>query len=265
MTAWIDAIGVLPLTGCVLTFFSAMTLAMTALGFALEHGAPHRRIWSVPLDAGQLRHELIGNLVFVAVTSACFVAVLGAHVVRYAQPTLLNATATFLGFVAGFQVYYYVLHRIMHLRSFVRFHRWHHKSRVTTPLSGQSMSAVEAFGWAVGYAGLPVLFSQWIPISLEGWFAYMIVNVTGNIVGHANVELVPATQRPLLLACFSNTFVYHALHHARWTGHYSFQAAVMDRLFGTEWHDWPALHTRVRRGQPLTSLRDCDARPDTLT
>ena len=26
----------------------------------------------------------------------------------------------------------------------------------------------------------------------------------------------------------------------------------MDRLFGTEWADWPALHERVRDGRPMT-------------
>jgi hypothetical protein len=58
--------------------------------------------------------------------------------------------------------------------------------------------------------------------------------------------------RSLLLA---NAFVYHALHHARWTGHYGFAAALMDRAFGTGWPDWFELHERVATGHPLTSLR----------
>ena len=54
----------------------------------------------------------------------------------------------------------------------------------------------------------------------------------------------------------SNTLVYHALHHARWAGHYGFAAALMDRIGGTEWPDWLALHERIDKGQPLTSLRE---------
>ena len=149
-----------------------------------------------------------------------------------------------------------VLHRAMHGKALVRFHRWHHKSRVTTPLSGQSVSFVEALGWAVGYALLPALASQLVPISAEGWAAYLAFNIFGNMVGHSNVELVPRTPGLWYSALFSNAFVYHSLHHARWTGHYSFQAALMDRLFGTEWKDWLALHAEIAAGKPLRSLKE---------
>ena len=49
---------------------------------------------------------------------------------------------------------------------------------------------------------------------------------------------------------------YHCLHHARFDGHYGFAAAYMDRIFGTEFADWEAVHDRVRRGEPLKSLRE---------
>jgi hypothetical protein len=39
----------------------------------------------------------------------------------------------------GFQAFYWTLHRAM-LQHLLFVHRWHHRSRVTTPLSGQSMS-----------------------------------------------------------------------------------------------------------------------------
>ncbi len=55
---------------------------------------------------------------------------------------------------------------------------------------------------------------------------------------------------------FANPFVYHALHHARWTVNYAFQAAMMDRLFDTESADWPELYERVASGQPLTTLQE---------
>jgi sterol desaturase/sphingolipid hydroxylase (fatty acid hydroxylase superfamily) len=47
---------------------------------------------------------------------------------------------------------------------------------------------------------------------------------------------------------------YHALHHARFVNHYSFGSSFMDRLLGTEWEDWTALHDRVRDGEPMTKL-----------
>jgi Delta7-sterol 5-desaturase len=108
----------------------------------------------------------------------------------------------------------------------------------------------------VSYVGLPIAFSYVVPISLTGAIAYVGYNVFGNIVGHANVELVPHTATLRTKSLLSNPFIYHALHHARWQGHYSFAAALMDRLFRTEWPDWLALHARVVQGQPLTHLRE---------
>ena len=127
---------------------------------------------------------------------------------------------------------------------------------MTTALSAQSTSVVEACGWMIGYVGLPFAMSLVVPISFWGWAAYMAFNVSGNIVGHANVELSSPASGTKAMSLFANPFVYHALHHARWTGHYSFQAAFMDRIFGTEWDDWPALFRKILRGQPMQSLKE---------
>jgi sterol desaturase/sphingolipid hydroxylase (fatty acid hydroxylase superfamily) len=70
------------------------------------------------------------------------------------------------------------------------------------------------------------------PTSAEAWAGYIAFNIFGNMLGHSNVELVPRAPVLYYSARFSNTFVYHSLHHARWTGHYSFQAALIDRWFG---------------------------------
>jgi lathosterol oxidase len=254
VVAWVQHANWLSLSLAVTGFFAASTFVVCALGFALER-LPIPRIWNLPLDPGQLRHELIGNVVFVAVTSACFVLAFGSGVARYAEPAPLANTATFLGLMLGFQVYYYFLHRAPHSRRWVRFHRWHHVSRVTTPLSAQSMSWIETLGWAVGYCALPLLVSQWLPVSLPAWVAYMFFNMLGNITGHANVELLPKLPSPRRFAWSANPSVFHALHHARWTGHYGFQSVAMDRLCKTEWSDWPALHARIGDRRPLDSLR----------
>jgi Delta7-sterol 5-desaturase len=254
MAAWVLEASWPVLALAVASFFAVATSMFCAFGRVLERlSIP--RVWSLPLDPGQLRHEWIGNAVFVAVTSACFVLALGSGVARFAQPSALAHALTFVGVGVGFQVYYYGLHRLLHSRPWVRFHRWHHASRVTTPLSAQSMSWFETLGWALGYCALPVLVSRWLPISLEGWTAYMFINMLGNIIGHANVELLPKLPNPRRFAWTANPSVYHALHHARWNGHYGFQSVAMDRLFGTEWSDWPALHARVGQRRPLDSLR----------
>jgi Delta7-sterol 5-desaturase len=253
MGEWVATASLGELSIGVTLFFALSTLAIVGLGFLLER-LPTPRIWALPLDPGQLRHELIGNLVFVALTSACFVAALDSGAARFATPSWLANSLTFLALMLGFQIYYYGLHRLLHTRAWLRFHRWHHKSRVTTPLSAQSLSWFETLGWAGGYALLPLLVSRWLPISLPGWAAYMFVNMLGNITGHANVELMPHVPRVARFAWWANPSIFHALHHARWKGHYGFQSVGMDRLFGSEFPDWPALHAQISERHPLSSL-----------
>ncbi len=240
----------------VAAFFGGLTLLALAQGFALERAlAAKRRIFDVPLAKGQHRFEAIGNLVFVSVAVATISLLLKLGWFRF-EGGWVRGVATFFGCMLGFQAFYYWLHRAMHQKPLLRFHRWHHRSQVTTPLSGQSVGFVEAVGWMLGYAVLPLLVSQLVPISFYGWAGYLAFNVMGNIVGHANVEPNGPVFANRQIIWFVNPFVFHSLHHARWTGHYSFQAGTMDRLFKTEWHDWPELFTRISEGRPLKSLKD---------
>lgn len=252
MTQWITAASWFELGLAVTAFFALNTLLQLAFGFWLERRLSP--IWALSLEPAQLRHEAIGNLVFVALTSASFTLALGSGAARYTDPSWLAGITTFMLLMFGFQCYYYFLHRLLHTRRWVHFHRWHHMSRVTTPLSAQSISWFETLGWAVGYCLLPLLISRVVPISIEGWAAYMFINVLGNVIGHANVELMPKVPNITHVAWAANPSVYHALHHARWQGHYGFQSAVMDRMFGTEFRDWPELHRRVSAREPLPAL-----------
>ena len=244
------------LAGVVLAFFLTLTVANVALGFALERAMPKRKIFAVPLAKGQLGHELVGNAVFLGVTAVTVTGALGSGVIRFGEESFARGAATFAVMLLGFQVFYYFLHRAMHVRALLRFHRWHHESQVTTPLSAQSVSFVEACGWMFGYVALPLALSLVAPLSFWGLAGYLAFNVSGNIVGHANVEPNAPAAASRGATLFANVFVYHALHHARWTGHYSFQAATMDRLFGTEYRDWPELYARVSQGKALTSLQE---------
>ena len=236
-------------------FFIGLTLVGLATGFALERWW-RRRIWSVPMPAGQVAHEIRGNLVFIAVCIASLAAALHFGWARLGAESGARFTLTFVALFFGFQVFYYALHRALHTHALVRFHRHHHESRVTSALSAQSTSFGEALGWMLGYVGMPVAFSLVAPISLNGWLAYLAFNVVGNIVGHANVEIIAPSRTLWFRSQLATVFTYHALHHARWTGHYGYASTWADRLFRTEFRDWPALHARVWSGQPMASLKE---------
>lgn len=240
-------------------FFTSLTLIGLAAGYALERWWK-KPIWVVPFTNEQRAHqralEVRGNFTFITVCIVTLTAVLYADVARLGDASFARGAATFAALFFGFQIFYYALHRAMHTHALVRFHRHHHESRVTTPLSGQSTSLVEALGWMIGYAALPVAMSFIAPISVYGWLAYLAFNVLGNIVGHANVEVIAPSRILWWRSTTAAVFTYHALHHARWTGHYGFESTWADRLFRTEWRDWPTLHKRIWAGAPLASLKE---------
>lgn len=255
MRNWVQHADLATLAQAVTCVFLALTVAGTLAGYLLEFVFSRRRIWALPLDPGQLRGELLGNLVFLAVIIPTFTVVLAGDVVRYRDDTGFAVAGTFVAIFVTFQIYYYGLHRALHHRRLVRFHRWHHRSRITTPLSGQSMSFVEALGWMGGYVAVPAALSYISPISFDGWALYIAYNVLGNISGHANVEPIPRIPGLRYTSLISNVFTYHALHHARWTGNYGFATTLMDRICHTEWPDWSELHAHTAHGDALTNLR----------
>jgi lathosterol oxidase len=226
----------------------------TAAGFALEARlGSKRRIFDLPLADGQLRWELIGTLRFLVMGAFAFAGLL--WVVPFAEESVFSVSLTFFACWAGFEVYYWCLHRAMHWPPLYRFHRYHHDSRVTSPLTGYSMSSVESLGWLVGLIGIPLGLAAFMPISLVGLLAYhTLYQVPGNVIGHANVDFFPEAMEKRINTWISHPTTYHSLHHARFNNHYSFGSSFMDRLLGTEWPDWPELHARVRRGEPLEKL-----------
>ena len=245
-----------PLLLLLLAALCSLTTLSVAWGYLAERAFPKRRVFAVPLAAGQLTHELKGNVVFVALSALSFALALRFGLINFAAPKTLASIVTFFTLMIAFQIFYYGLHRAMHHPKLIWMHRWHHRSQVTTPLSGQSVSVFEALGWMLGYVGLPALLSRFMPVTFWGYFGYIAFNIVGNIVGHANVEPNSPAAGSRFATLFANPFVYHALHHARWTGHYAFQTAMMDRIFGTEFADWPVLFERILAGKPLASLKE---------
>jgi sterol desaturase/sphingolipid hydroxylase (fatty acid hydroxylase superfamily) len=235
------------IVACWVSLFVYAAICLLA-GFGAERAlAGARRIYRVSLPDGQLAQETIGTVRFLAMASIAFGLLLAN--VRHAPNDAARLATTFLVCWAGFETYYWVLHRAMHTRAGYRFHRYHHDSRVMTPMTGYSMSVVEGLGWIVGLTGPLLVLSLVMPVSIEGWLAYMAYHVSGNIVGHSNVELLGPALGTRWLSWLAHPITYHAMHHARVHNHYGFGSTFMDRWLGTEWGDWPALHRRVLAGR----------------
>ncbi|MEZ4380556.1 MAG: sterol desaturase family protein [Nannocystaceae bacterium] len=238
--------------------FGLSTLALVGLGFAWEASAAgrRRRIFAVPLAAGQRRREALANVGFVLLSTLAFTGAVAADLIEPRAEGPVAAFVTFASCLLGFEVYYYFQHRLLHTRRLIRFHRWHHASKVTTPLSGQSLGLVEAIGWISGLVLFPALLSAVGWLHADALLTFLILGAAGNIIGHANAEPHPAASGERERSWMTHPFTFHALHHARWTGHYGLGTTVLDRLLDTEWPDWPALHAKVIAGEPMRSLKE---------
>jgi sterol desaturase/sphingolipid hydroxylase (fatty acid hydroxylase superfamily) len=238
-------------------FFAVTTAVLVGLGFAWERSAfgRRRRIFAMPVPAGQYRREALANLGFIALATASFTAAIAGGLLHADATGVVAAIVTFVVCFVGFEVYYYGQHRLLHTRALIRFHRWHHASRITTPLTGQSLGVVEALGWIGGLMLFPALLSGWGVLHAGALATYLVMNAVGNILGHANAEPHPRSSGTRANSWATHPFTFHALHHARWTGHYGFGTTVLDRVLGSEWSDWPALHGRVADGEPLRSFK----------
>lgn len=239
-------------------FFALSTLVLIALGLAWERSpvGRRRRIFALPVPAGQHRREALANLGFVVLAALVFATAIDLELLRADATGVGPALVTFFACFLGFEVYYYVQHRALHTRQLIRFHRWHHASRITTPLSGQSLGLVEALGWIFGLVLFPAILTRLGLLHAGALATYLLIGAAGNILGHANAEPHPRSSGLRARSWMTHPFTFHALHHARWTGHYGLGTTVLDRLLGSEWDDWPALHARVAAGDPLRSLKD---------
>lgn len=231
----------------------------SGLGVWLERTAyaQGHRVFALEVPRGQVRREQLAWVRFNAIAAVGLALTFRFGGIEIAEPSLLAAAGTFAACWLSFEVYYWGMHRAFHTRALFRFHRWHHDSRVTTPFTGLSTSAVEAVGWTVGFVLGPLLLSAvGLPTSALGFVLYLFYNYSGNIVGHVNAELFPLALGRRANTWWVHPVVYHSLHHARFRNHYGFGSTFMDRLFRTEWADWPVLFERVRNGSALKSLSE---------
>jgi lathosterol oxidase len=129
----------------------------------------------------------------------------------------------------------------MHLPKFYWMHKHHHHSRATNPWTSLSFSVMERFVLYGGVILIPGIVSQFVPLSFDGYFLYFLANYILNVYGHLNVETVKPRFVNTWLGRFMNTTTYHALHHARYKGHYGLFTQTLDRWHDTRFADYEAV------------------------
>ncbi|MCP3138892.1 sterol desaturase family protein [Pyxidicoccus xibeiensis] len=212
------------------------------------------RVYRRSLAPGQLRSEARAA-VGVVLCDALLITAFRAAFERQIAPFSLGASLlTFAWMFVGFEVWFYVSHRLLHTRALYRFHAQHHVAQVTDPLTSLSFSMVERLVLMGGGFGLVILAMQVMPVTQVGIMAYILTNYALNVFGHGNTEWLPErfVASPAGRLFFTPTF--HALHHARYQGHYGLFTPILDRWLGTAFDDYAEVHGLARRGLGLERI-----------
>ena len=246
------------LVSIVRTLLTQIPLLLVVLGgawlFLRNRFAERHRVYRLPFGKGQLASELSSAVLIITYSSVSTALQFSAGHLRLGEPGWGNTLVTFAVLFVLNEVWFYVSHRALHSPALYFIHAQHHTARVVSPFTSFSFSLAEHVLTSVPAIWLMVLFSQLMPLSMPGVAAFSVLNILGTLLGHLNVELFPAgfARSAPGQVFFSSTF--HALHHARYRGHYGLFTRIMDRLFGTEFPDYAELQSAAARGQGLTAL-----------
>ncbi len=209
-----------------------------------------RRVYRRAAAPGQWRSELTAGVVTLGFDALVLATVLHLELLPVVPPTPWNLGLGFGLLFVWFEIWFYVTHRLLHLPALYPLHAQHHVARVTQPLTSISFSLAERAVLHAGSFGFAALTFSLLPLPFEAFALYFSVNYLLNVLGHSNVEVVPRASRWVL------TPTFHAMHHARHAGHYGLFTQVLDRLFGTVFDDYEAMHARAREGRGATRLSE---------
>jgi lathosterol oxidase len=237
-------------------FFFLRSVVIVGVGSFLVFKSHFRnkKVFNVPLEKDQLKIEAKAALRALAFDACVFAVVLHFNLIPFVQFSWTSFFTTFFLMFVVFEVWFYWTHRLLHLPRFFFIHREHHIARVTSPITALSFSMIERLIALVGIFGLPALLGHYIPFCLEGMFFYGTFNLLMNFLGHSNLEYHSENYGNGWMSKVFGSTTFHALHHARMTGHFGLFTTIQDHLFGTVHPDFYVIQSRTSRGQSLTSL-----------
>jgi sterol desaturase/sphingolipid hydroxylase (fatty acid hydroxylase superfamily) len=213
-----------------------------------------RKLQSRNASGRDIRREILASL-----RSAMIFSLLGALVVVCSRRGWMTVYAgndragpvylvlSLAAMLVVHDAYFYWTHRAMHHRRlFAFFHRTHHLSRTPTPWAAYAFSVPEAI---VQGAFVP-LFLIFVPMHALALFAFVAIQITRNVMGHAGIEVHPRAFGPGRCLGWNNTTTYHDLHHELGRYNYGLYFRWWDRLMGTEHPDYRGKFEAITSATP---------------
>jgi sterol desaturase/sphingolipid hydroxylase (fatty acid hydroxylase superfamily) len=249
---WLTVAFATAATTLFLVFRSAIVLGLAFAWIRFSAFAKRRRILRLPYANGQIWSELKAAVPVVALDAVVVVAVVSAGLLPLGETTWRTALLTFGLMFAWFELWFYATHRLLHTPRFYWIHRQHHTAKVVDPLTSLSFSLIERLILLAGAVGFAIMLARIIPLSAAGLMAYGLTNYVLNVLGHSNVEIFPRWFTRSWIGRLVITPTYHALHHARYRGHYGLFTSILDRAFGSIFPDYEHVQERASAGNGLT-------------
>jgi lathosterol oxidase len=196
-----------------------------------------------------LGRDLQRGLSILAVDAATFALLLQTGVFKaHLNASVAGLLVTFAVMFVWMEIYFYFSHRALHRPGLYHIHRFHHEGRGTNPWTSLAFSYSERAVLLFGSFVPAAVISHFLPVSLDGFALYFLLNYLLNVYGHLNVEIAPGWFRKSFLFRMINTSVSHGMHHLRYRGNYGLFTPFLDDAFGTSFKDYPEKFDRVTRG-----------------
>lgn len=240
----------------VVILIRAVIVVAPAMAFIRTKTAQARRVYRRPFGSQQFRSELTAAALVLVLDVLAFATFRRFGLIPFAEATPARTLFTFGLFFVWYEIWFYGTHRLLHARPLYFLHAQHHVAKVTHPLTSLSFGLVERVILLMGSLGFAAIVARFVPLTLPGMVLYVLLNFVLNVWGHLNVELLPAGygRSPIARVFFSTSF--HAMHHARYQGHYGLFTTILDRALGTYWSDYPEVHARAATGNGLVRMSE---------
>jgi lathosterol oxidase len=241
-----------------LWFFAGVAVLWSVL---YRHGPGNlhtRKVFSEMPSRPQVLRELKYSCLTLVIISLGWLAVWTIDRLRWGQfywdireHSLIWLVGSVLITIVLWDAWFYWTHRMMHSQLlFSTFHRTHHRSRVTNPLTGYSIDVPEAITYVI-FLPLVTMLVPLHPISMS---IFMFIQLVGNLAIHQGHEFMPARFANSNWSYWLSSPTSHAMHHYHFTGNYGFFFQFWDRLMGTCHPDYDEeLHRQCTRPESATN------------
>lgn len=209
------------------------------------------KIQAKPFKANKVRHEIFyssWNRVVLAMTTLLIYYLAYSTNSTLAYSNISQYGLIYLVFsiplaILLHDLYFYVVHRIMHHKLFMRrVHQVHHVSLDPTPFASYSFHPWESI---IEYAFLVGIIFV-VPLHP---ITYIILNlfILGfNMYGHLGYEITPKWWVSHPIFKYINTPTNHNMHHSKFNWNFGLYTNIWDRIFKTHHPEYEKTFLKIK-------------------